>query len=141
MSNRILNIKIQFFESVRMSKQDFECQNSIFLLSSNVKIGFCMSKYDFPTQFEFQNRILNIIIAFSELDRMSKNDFDCQNSISRLSSNIKIGFWISNSIFRLSSNVKIGFWMTKYSFPTQLEFQNRISDVKIAFSDSVRISE
>ena len=48
-----------------------------------------MSKYDFPTQFECQNRILNIKIAFSDSVRMSKWDFECQNKIFRLSSNIE----------------------------------------------------
>ena len=43
-----------FSDSVRMSKYDFEYRNMIFRLSANVKIGFWMSKYDFPTQFECQ---------------------------------------------------------------------------------------
>ena len=51
-----------------------------------------MSKYDFPTQFECQNRILNIKIAFSDSVRMSKLDFECQNTIFGLVSNVKIGF-------------------------------------------------
>ena len=46
-NNRNLYIKIEFFDSVRMSKWDFECQNYYFL-----------------TQFEFDNRILNIKIKF-----------------------------------------------------------------------------
>ena len=33
-----------------------------------------MSKYDFPTQFECQNRILNIKIGFSDSVRISKNE-------------------------------------------------------------------
>ena len=51
-----------------------------------------MSKYDFPTQFECQNRILNIKIAFSDSVRMSKYDFEYQNRFLRLTSNVKIGF-------------------------------------------------
>ena len=35
-------------------KIGFECQNRIFRLSLNVNIGFWMSKYDFPTQFEYR---------------------------------------------------------------------------------------
>ena len=38
--NRILNVKIQYLAPVRMSEYDFECQITIFGLSSNVKIGF-----------------------------------------------------------------------------------------------------
>ena len=69
---RILDIKRALSDSVRMSKYDFESQNTIFRLSSNVRIGFCMSKYDFPTQFECQNRILYVKIRFSESVRMPK---------------------------------------------------------------------
>ena len=51
-----------------------------------------MSKYYFSTQFECQNRILNVKIGFSDSVRMSKLDFstqfECQNRIL----NIKIGF-------------------------------------------------
>ena len=38
--NRILNVKMSYSAHVRMSKYDFECQNAMFGLSSNVKIGF-----------------------------------------------------------------------------------------------------
>ena len=38
--NRILNVKIRNSVSFRMSKSDFECQNTKFGPSSNVKIGF-----------------------------------------------------------------------------------------------------
>ena len=38
------NVRIDFFDLVRMSKQDSECQNSLFPLSANVKIGFRMSE-------------------------------------------------------------------------------------------------
>ena len=51
-----------------------------------------MTKYDFPTQFECQNRILNIKIALSDSVPMSKQDFEYQNSIFRLSSKVKIEF-------------------------------------------------
>ena len=55
--NRILNVKIQYSVQVRMSKQDFYCQNSIFGPNLNVKIGFLMSKFDIRSKFECQNRI------------------------------------------------------------------------------------
>ena len=49
--NKILNIKMRYSAPVRMSKKDFECQNSIFGPSSNVKIGFRMSKFDIRPEF------------------------------------------------------------------------------------------
>ena len=66
--NRVSTVKISYFDSMRMSKQDFECQNSLFRLSANVKI------------------------AYYDSVRMSKLDFECQNSLIRLSANVKIGF-------------------------------------------------
>ena len=51
-----------------------------------------MSKYDFPSQFECQNIILNVKIRFSDSVRMSKYNFECQNRIFLLSANVKIGF-------------------------------------------------
>ena len=38
--NKNLNVKIRYSARIRMSKKDFEFQNSIFGPSSNVKIGF-----------------------------------------------------------------------------------------------------
>ena len=40
-----------------MSKKDFECQNTIFDLSLNIKIGFLMSKYDIQPDSECQKKI------------------------------------------------------------------------------------
>ena len=65
--------------------------NSIFGFSSNIKIGFRMSKYDIWLQFECQNRIsvvkiryLNVRIGFG----MSIYDIwpqcECQNKISNV---------------------------------------------------------
>ena len=51
-----------------------------------------MSKYDFATHFECQIRILNIKREFSDSVRMSKYDFECQNTIFRISSNVRVGF-------------------------------------------------
>ena len=39
-SNRTLNAKMRYSGLNRMSKWDFECQNAIFGINSNVKIGF-----------------------------------------------------------------------------------------------------
>ena len=69
-----------------MSKELFttqiECQNRIL----TVKIAFS------ATQFECQNRIFNVKIAFSDSFRMSNYDFECQNTILRLSLNVKLRF-------------------------------------------------
>ena len=51
-----------------------------------------MSKFDIRSQFERQNRILNVKIRYSARILMSKLDFVCQNSIFGPSSNVKIGF-------------------------------------------------
>ena len=68
-----------------MSKCDvppkFECQNRIL----NVK-------YDIRPQFECQNRILSVKIRYSAPVRMSKWDFEYQNTIFGPISNVKIGF-------------------------------------------------
>ena len=51
-----------------------------------------MSKYDIRPQFECQYRIVNVKIQYSALFRVSKKDFECQNTILRLKSNVNIGF-------------------------------------------------
>ena len=43
----------------------FKCQNTIFRLSSNVKIGFLMSKYDIGSDIECQNSIFQFKIQHS----------------------------------------------------------------------------
>ena len=63
-----------------------------------------MSKYDILPQFVFQNRILNVRIRYSAPVQMSKSDFECQNAIFRP----VLNFERQNMIFRLNSNVKIG---------------------------------
>ena len=57
--NRISNVRIDFFDSVRMAMQDFECQNSLFRLCANVRVRFRISKLHISTQCECQNRISN----------------------------------------------------------------------------------
>ena len=42
--------------------------------------------------FECQKRILNVKIPYSAPFRMSKTDFECQNTIIGPRSNVKIGF-------------------------------------------------
>ena len=53
--NRIWNVKIAYFDSVRMPKYDFECQNSLI-----------------STQGKCQNRILNVKKANFDSMQMSK---------------------------------------------------------------------
>ena len=60
--------------------------------SSKVKIGFRMSEYDIPPDFECGNRILNVKLRYSAQVRMSKKDNECYNTIFSLNSNVKIGF-------------------------------------------------
>ena len=60
--------------------------------SSNVKIGFGMSKYDIPPNFECGNRILNVKLRYLAQVRMSKKDFECQIMIFGPSSNVKKKF-------------------------------------------------
>ena len=117
--NWILNAQKQYSAPVWMSKYDFGCQNTIFALRSNVKIGFWMTKktifgsisnvkigfwmskyairslfecqnrilnvkWDIRSLLECQNRILNVKMRYSAPVRMSKYDFECQNTIFRL---------------------------------------------------------
>ena len=51
-----------------------------------------MSNFDIRPEFECQNRILNVKMQYSARIRMSKYDFECQNSIFGPDSNVKIGF-------------------------------------------------
>ena len=51
-----------------------------------------MSKYDIQLQIECQNRMSNVKIGYSASVRMSKLNFECKNTIFRLSSNVDIGF-------------------------------------------------
>ena len=53
----------------------------------------------------------------------------------------KYDFEYQNTIFRLSANVKIGFLKSKYDIRIKCECQNAILNVKIRFSDSVRMSK
>ena len=69
---RILNVKIRYLARIRMSNKDFECQNAIFGPSSNVKIGFRISKFDIRPEFVCLYRILNVKIRYSAPVRMSK---------------------------------------------------------------------
>ena len=70
-----------------MSKFDirpkFEYQNRILKV---------MLKCDIWAEFECQNRILNVKIRYSALVRMSKWDFECQNVIFGPISYVIIGF-------------------------------------------------
>ena len=51
-----LECQTRFSAQVRRSKKNFDCQNAIFGLNSNVRIGFRMSKCDNrPRDFEDQN--------------------------------------------------------------------------------------
>ena len=51
-----------------------------------------MSKYDIWPQLEYQISVLNVKIRYSASVLMSKQDFECQNTIFGSISNVKIGF-------------------------------------------------
>ena len=73
---------------------------------------------------------------------MSKYDFKCQNTIFRLSLNVKIGFECKNMIFGPISNVKIVFFNFKIQHSARyFECQNRILNVKIRYWAPVRMSK
>ena len=55
--NRILNVKIRYSARFRMSKKDFECRNTIFGHSSNIK-------YDSEYQNTIFGPISNVKIGF-----------------------------------------------------------------------------
>ena len=90
-TNKILNAKTAYLDSMRMSRQDFECQNNILRLcanvklligfrmsktifshSANLKLGFRMSKKYVSTQCECQNKILYVKFTYFDSERMSK---------------------------------------------------------------------
>ena len=96
----------------------------IFRLSSNIKIGFRLSKYHIRTQSECQNRILNVKLRYSASVRISKN-------VKRKAKNEK----------RKAKSEKRK-TKTRYSASIQMcECQNRILNVKLRYSASVRISQ
>ena len=64
--------------------------NSIFVQSSNLKIGVRLSKCDIQTEFECQNMISNIRMRYSAPIRMSKYDFEYQDEVFGPNSNVKI---------------------------------------------------
>ena len=69
--SRILTFKILFWHSNWVRKSYFDIQNPILTFELSRKI---LSKWDFPTQCNGQNRILNIKIGFSDSVRISKNE-------------------------------------------------------------------
>ena len=71
--NRILNVKFDVWPS-------FECQNRTLNVNCDIQ-----------SQLECQNNILNVKIRYSASICMSKYDFECQITIFRPSSNVKIG--------------------------------------------------
>ena len=66
------------------NRSDFACQNSIFGPSSNIKIGFWMSRFDIRPHFECQNSIFGLSSNGKIEFRMSKCDirpeFECRKT-------------------------------------------------------------
>ena len=102
--NRISTFKILFWHSHWVGKSYFDIQNPILTFALSQKILFWYLKSYFEIRTESENRILTFKILFWHLHWVGKSfdirtesekDFECQNTIFRLSSNVKIGFWIS----------------------------------------------
>ena len=69
-------------------RPEFECRKT-----KNEKRKAKNEKFDIRSKFECQNKILNVKIRYRLARiRMSKKDFECQNSIFGPSSNVKIRF-------------------------------------------------
>ena len=69
---RIWNVKIQYKASVRTSKYDIECQNMIFGVKSNVKIGLISN---FKIGIERPNNMFGLISNVKIGFLTSKYDF------------------------------------------------------------------
>ena len=72
MTNRISKVGMRYSVRIRESNWNFKCQNSVFGPNLNVKIGLQMSKCDIQSEFERQNRTLNVKMRYSVRIRMSK---------------------------------------------------------------------
>ena len=61
-----------------MSKKDLNDKNAILMTNSIVRIGFSMSKYDIPPQFDCQNRTLNVKLRYLASVRMSNTSMNVE---------------------------------------------------------------
>ena len=116
-----------------VGKSYFDIQNPIFTIAMSRKILFWYSKSYFDILTESENRILTFKILFWHSHWVGKSYFDIQNPILTFELSRKIVFWHSKFF---SDSVR----MSK-DFPTQCKCQNRILNVKLRFSDSVRMSK
>ena len=153
--------KILFWHSLRFGKSYFDIQYPILTNAMSRKILFWHSKSYFDILYDTENPIWHLksyltfaqskknpILTFDPLQKIlfwhSKSYFDIRYEPKNPILTFKILFWhcewqkkdfkCQNWIFRLIANVKIGFWMSQLDFPTHSECQNRIFNVKIAFS-------
>ena len=109
-----------------MSKYDFECQNRIFRLIANVKMGILMSKQGKPTQCECQNRIRHS-------NWVGISYFDIQNSILTFAISQKIVLWHSKSYFDIGPESGNPILTFKSYFDIRYESENPILTFKIVF--------
>ena len=56
------------------------------------KIVAHVSKFDIRPKFEYQRRISNVKMRYSDPVRISKQNFECQDAIFGPNSNVKIEF-------------------------------------------------
>ena len=161
--DRILNVKIRKSALVWMSKYDFNCQNTIFRLSSNVKIGFWHARLFVCACFVvtcWERAWLSIVVSTVSLSLShwypgSGVVLDCIDSWSlhpyllwMSKYDMRSDIECQNSIFQCQNttfgsilNVKIRYWMPKYDIGPQFECQNRILNVTIWYSSQVRMSK
>ena len=102
---------------------------------------FRFSFFDIRTESE--NRILTFKILFWHSNWVGKSNFDIQNSILTFELSRKMLFWYSKSYFdiRTESENRILTFEILFWHSNRVKYQNRILNIKIAFSDSVRISK
>ena len=130
-----------------MSKYDFACQNRIFRLGANVKIGFLMSKQEFPTECECQNKIFRLTangkIGFdirTESENCilySKSYFDIgpesESPILTFAVSRKILLWYSKSYFDIGPESENPILIFKSYFDIRYQSENPILTFKIIF--------
>ena len=128
------------------SQIGIECQNTIFMSSSNVKIALLNVKTRYSasvpmSKIEIWMSILGLSLSVTIGLIMSKYDirrqYECQNRIfnvkmwySATVSNNQNMFWMSNCAIWPQFECRSYFWMSKCDIHAQFESQNRIFMLK-----------
>ena len=104
-------------------------------MSPNVKIGFLISKEDFPTQCECQNMILNIKMGFSDSVRISKNEKRKAKNENQTKNENHI---IMTGNLKIISDSRIRYIVSKgpkYRFPSRIDFKKCREEIASALND------